>query len=69
MQQLNANGLIDEFTNNYLEKLFYFCLKKTGNNEDAEDLVQDIAVNIIVSLNNMYGVLVPLIDATDITPS
>ncbi len=52
MQQLNANGLIDEFTNNYLEKLFYFCLKKTGNNEDAEDLVQDIAVNIIVSLNN-----------------
>lgn len=42
--------LIREFTENYMEKLFYFCLKKTGNNTEAEDVTQDIALNILVSL-------------------
>ena len=51
MRQMNANSLIDDFINNYLEKLFYFCLKKTGNNEDSEDLVQDISLNIVIALN------------------
>ena len=26
------------YVNDYLEKLFYFCLKKTGNANEAEDL-------------------------------
>lgn len=43
--------LIQEFTENYMEKLFYFCLKKTGSNTEAEDLTQDIALNIITALN------------------
>ena len=43
--------LIDEFSKNYLEKLFYFCLKKTGSKEEAEDLAQDIAVCILAELN------------------
>ncbi len=30
--------LISEFTANYMEQLFYFCLKKTGNDTEAEDL-------------------------------
>ena len=30
---------------------FYFCLKKTGNQVEAEDLTQDIALQIISSLN------------------
>ena len=34
-----------------MEKLFYFCLKKTGNNIAAEDLTQDIALQIITALN------------------
>lgn len=42
---------IAEFTANYMEKLFYFCLRKTGNETEAEDLTQDIALNIIVALN------------------
>lgn len=50
-----ANGmrdvLINEFSENYMEKLFYFCLKKTGNNVEAEDLTQDIALQIISALN------------------
>ncbi|MBQ3489753.1 MAG: sigma-70 family RNA polymerase sigma factor [Clostridia bacterium] len=53
MQQVNElmNRLIYEFTENYMEKLFYFCLKKTGNNMEAEDLTQDIALQIITALN------------------
>lgn len=43
--------LISEFTANYMEQLFYFCLKKTGNDTEAEDLAQDIVLNIIIALN------------------
>ena len=42
---------IAEFYENYMEQLFYFCLKKTGSNEEAEDLSQDIAYQIIAALN------------------
>ena len=38
--------LIAEFTENYLETLFYFCLKKTGSRDEAEDLASDIALNM-----------------------
>lgn len=44
--------LIAEFTENYMEKLFYFCLKKTGSSTEAKDLTQDIALNILAALNN-----------------
>ncbi|MDE6516749.1 MAG: sigma-70 family RNA polymerase sigma factor, partial [Acetatifactor sp.] len=43
--------LIAEFAGNYMEKLFYFCLKKTGSSTEAEDLTQDIALNILTALN------------------
>ncbi len=43
--------LTGEFAENYMEKLFYFCLKKTGNHIEAEDLTQDIAFQIITALN------------------
>ncbi|MBQ8552332.1 MAG: sigma-70 family RNA polymerase sigma factor [Clostridia bacterium] len=46
-----CDRLINEFAENYMEKLFYFCLKKTGNNIEAEDLTQDIALQIITALN------------------
>lgn len=46
----NKKRLIDNFTENYTEKLFYFCLKKTGDSYEAEDLASDIALNIIDSL-------------------
>ena len=53
MQKSNGicANLINEFTENYMGKLFYFCLKKTGNNAEAEDLTQDIALQIITALN------------------
>ena len=43
--------LIKEFTENYMDKLFYFGLKRTGNTTDAEDLTQDVALNVISALN------------------
>ena len=52
MQEANVmrDRMIREFTNNYIAKLFYFCLKKTGGQTEAEDLAQDIALNVLVSL-------------------
>ena len=53
MQSTNEmrDRLTAEFAESYMEKLFYFCLKKMGSNEEAEDLTQDIALQIITALN------------------
>ena len=53
MQKANEvrDELINEFAENYMEKMFYFCLKKTGSNVEAEDLTQDIALQIVAALN------------------
>ena len=53
MEETNAMSekLIAEFADNYMKKIFYFCLKRTGNRIEAEDLAQDIALNIIAALN------------------
>ncbi len=53
MQETNEmrDKLIKDFTENYMEKLFYFCLKKTSSSAEVEDLTQDIALQIIIALN------------------
>ena len=53
MQETNKmrDRLTSEFAENYMEKLFYFCLKKTGSHIEAEDRTQDIALQIITALN------------------
>lgn len=43
-------NLLDEFTENYFEKLFYFCLKKTGDSYEAEELAADITLNIVAAI-------------------
>lgn len=45
-----AGKLTAEFTEKYFEKLFYFCLKRTGDSQEAEELTSDITLNIITSL-------------------
>ncbi|MBQ4046850.1 MAG: sigma-70 family RNA polymerase sigma factor [Clostridia bacterium] len=45
-----TDTLIAEFVGNYLEKIFYFCLKKTGSGNEAEDLSQEIALQILTAL-------------------
>ena len=53
MQESNEikDKLINEFSESYVEKLFYFCLKKTGNQDEADDLTQDITLQIVAALN------------------
>lgn len=46
----DTDSLIKDFSENYLEKLFYFCLKRCGDVHTAEDLAQDISLNVIISL-------------------
>lgn len=41
---------LNSLTQNYMDKLFYFCLKKTGNSFEAENLTSDILLQIITSL-------------------
>ena len=52
MQETNEmrDRLMGEFAEQYMEKLFYFCLKKTGSQIEAEDLTQDIALQVITAL-------------------
>ena len=53
MQNSNAmrDSLVKAFAEEYMQKLFYFCLKKTGSNEEAEELTQDVAINVLTALN------------------
>lgn len=53
MAEINAMSekLISDFADKYMKKVYYFCLKKTGDRLEANDLVQDIALNIIAALN------------------
>ena len=39
------------FVCEYLEKIFYFCLKKTSDPHRAEELSADIALNVLIELN------------------
>ncbi len=48
--------LIATFAEQYMEKIFYFCLKKTGNEYEAEDLSQEIALCV---LSELYRGVVP----------
>ena len=51
MQMAGIGGeLILNFTEHYMESLFYFCLKKTGNTVEAEDLTHDTALHILTAL-------------------
>lgn len=41
---------ISEFTSEYFERVYYYCLKKTGSETEAAELSQDIALGIIEQL-------------------
>ncbi len=47
----NKDVLYTRLVNEYMEKLFYFCLKKTGDRHTAEDLSQEIALCILSELH------------------
>ena len=41
----------EEFCANHLEKIFYFCLRKTGGEQQAEELTSDISYEVRLSLS------------------
>ena len=41
----------ERFAEEYMEKVFYFALKKTGNESDADDLAEDIAEAVLTGLS------------------
>ncbi|MBQ3489449.1 MAG: sigma-70 family RNA polymerase sigma factor [Clostridia bacterium] len=41
-----------EYAENYMEQIFYFALKKTGNYHEAEELTSDISMNILSALHS-----------------
>lgn len=47
---VGTDQLVSAFTADYMEMLFFFCLKKTGSTEEAADLASDITVNILAGL-------------------
>ena len=50
MYDVDVNEAVKLFAEQYYEKIFYFSLKKTGNQTEAEDLSADIALDIISAL-------------------
>ncbi len=40
----------DIYANEYLGKIFYFCLKKTGNEQEAADLSGEISLEVVQAL-------------------
>ena len=47
----NENNLYEHvLLGTYAEKIFYFCLKKTGSSHEAEDLTSDILLNAVAAL-------------------
>lgn len=45
-----SERLLADYTSEYMEKIFYFCLRKCGNVPAAEDLSSDISLNILAAL-------------------
>ncbi len=52
----NIENLITDFCENDMEKIFYFSLRKTGKEQEAEELTQEISLCI---LNALYYGTVP----------
>ena len=50
IDQATKQMYIDVLTKEYMDKLFYFALKKTGDSYEAENLTSDILENILAAL-------------------
>lgn len=47
---MELSAYLDLYISEYMEKVFYFCLKKCGNQTEAEDLSCDITLQIAEAL-------------------
>lgn len=49
-KMMQSDQLIMEFSADYIEKIYYFCLKRISDDKEAEDLAADISYAIIKEL-------------------
>ncbi len=49
-QAVSAAALMREYTEQYMEKVFYFCLRMCGNVPDAEDLTAEVSEAVVAAL-------------------
>ncbi len=51
MSEANVQEYIRAYTEDYMGKVFYYCLRRTGDAAEAEDLSQDIALCVLHALS------------------
>lgn len=47
----NTEKLLNIFIEHYMSNIFYYCLKKTGDKNDADELVSDISLCVVDAIN------------------
>lgn len=53
----DRHRLAEEYARDYMGKIFYFCLRKTGDSHEAEDLASDITLQILTALHEGVEIL------------
>ncbi|MBQ7911001.1 MAG: RNA polymerase sigma factor [Clostridia bacterium] len=53
----DQHRLAEEYARDYMGKIFYFCLRKTGDSHEAEDLASDITLQILTALHEGVEIL------------
>ena len=53
----DQHRLAEEYARDYMGKIFYYCLRKTGDSHEAEDLASDITLQILTALHEGVEVL------------
>ena len=52
MDSTERNALASLYGQEYMGKIFYYCLRKTGNSHEAEDLASDITLQVMTALHD-----------------
>ncbi len=50
MNEPQKQSLMQDVAEAYMEKIFYFCLRKTGDQHEAEDLTADVMLNLMQAI-------------------
>ena len=53
----DQHRLAEEYARDYMGKIFYYCLRKTGDSHEAEDLASDITLQILTALHEGVEIL------------
>ena len=53
----DRHRLAEEYARDYMGKIFYYCLRKTGDSHEAEDLASDITFQILTALHEGVEIL------------